>query len=224
MQKVRDWLLHYSIFMDLTQKVIIAGAALYVSYSAYVISQQQLQISRASFDPDLYIAGRGEQPGFGEVVEIVNIGGPVHNTRVVIDTFVVMTHAKIEKKTTLLPFKGYYSSTSNIGQMGSVYRAWNVGNREQFNKVVIEARSYPIDPISIDMDTIITVYYANRLEEERRAWFWNGNRVRENSITKYAEIKNLFNELRCTLALSNLSVALLEMYEERQTTRTPCSG
>jgi hypothetical protein len=72
------------------------------------------------------------------------------------------------------------------------------------------------------METVITVYYANRLGEERRAWFLNGMPVMENEIARYVEIGNRFNDLHCFLKLSQFEPTWLIVHEERLTDRSKC--
>jgi hypothetical protein len=86
-----------------------------------MISQEQLKMAQANFDPDLYIENHNQQ-GIGEVIEIVNTGGPIHNLRVIIDTFVSLLHVNNKANSkTLMPFTGYYDSSTHLGQVGSVY-------------------------------------------------------------------------------------------------------
>lgn len=232
MRRFKAWLKHNGPVIDFASKIIIAVAALFISFSAYrvaerqsAIAEQQLRLTEISSEPDLYVRHtliRNPESGIYEhtQVQVHNTGGQAHNVDVNIDSFIRVRRWAPERTVSYVPLVAYYFAHFSMGTpQGLVFQAEGHKSNQRFGELydvlLTEDFKKKYGFVEAWVVTLVRVDYTTRVGQKRQALFLDGQKIAEKDAVELFKIKKRSDELICFVQIGKLNVEDVLRNEER---------
>lgn len=211
----RKWLRNNSFIVDFFSKVIMGGAAIFVSILAYRISDLQYTLAEVVAAPDFHVSRQLARDDNGYLahakLEISNVGGPAQNIDVSHMDFITV---KREGKAQQVPIVGYYFSQHSTGNpLGVVSTLFGFNSNKQFHAIYNESLSAESQKkfgfVDVAVFTLVQIRYVTRLGKIETANFIDGWKANSENVVELNLIRDRSEKLLCQRDIGNLSLALL---------------
>jgi hypothetical protein len=228
------WLKRYREAFDFIGKVIVGVAALWVSFAAYLVSRQQLYLSELGIEPifsiEFYIERDKADGALNSTnIEIRNVGAPVYNYQVRLESWIVEiplwpTDRTVEPP---VPLFGFFKTDDESSRAnGLIYRATGDQNLKKIRS--LSTMSSIFDSVKfnqflpVQVQHTIKITYTNRVGVIRHEYFIDRLKVEEIIYNELLNGRRLALELSCYVFLDNGTPEIIRSFRNRINSKEKC--
>jgi len=212
---MKDFLKNNKIYFEILSSVMFGGGAILISFAAYNLSKEQVEISKISNRPHFYIEvalRKDPDTKFYNDSEqyIYNSGAPVHNLSIDSNEFIEVEFFGNNPRKEILPISGYYfGQFRNHSPVGLLTTFKGPGNNAAMSALDFASLEYTKshdEYFELHLKVLVSISYTDFDGTDKTDYFLNRQHVSYNTVSDSLKIYETkpFIEIRKTTVESIL--------------------
>lgn len=198
---MKTWLEKNRVYFETIAPVLISIAALFVSVSSFILTNQQLNLAKVEHQPNFYLKESylfDSEKGFANETElrIINSGAEVSNFNKKVISFLELEfYADKGRHISHIPVYGYYDTTfKETEPKGEIALIKGHMNNSIFNDLYKKTSTQEFRKkygnVFIRMKHAVHISYINKLGENREEYFVNNLHATKEQFNNLLNIHN----------------------------------